>query len=59
MFQGGQYMWLHRKGRRRPQWEPLMAIPERISISPCHVLNAYVNLTAAQAPPGSQLFRSL
>ena len=59
IFQGSQYFWLHRKGRRRPQWEPLMTLPGRAAISPSQVLNTYVRLTSAHAPSGSKVFRAL
>ena len=57
------WLWLQRKGARRPTFEKLMnfsaAQPSLSLICPTAVLLQYVKLTSALAKPGSKLFLSL
>ena len=57
--QGGSLYWLlKRKGRLRPTFEQLMALPER-TMSPSCLLLRYVSLTSGQGSPGGPVFVSL
>ena len=50
-----QYWLLKRKGAKRPGWEALLSLPFP-SVSPVHLLNKYVALTASQGKGGGPVF---
>jgi hypothetical protein len=50
-----QYWLLKRKGAKRPGWEALLSLPLP-SVSPLHLLNAYVAMTASQGKGGGPMF---
>ena len=53
------YVLTQRKGQRTPQWEAMVSLADNPSISPVHLMQAYVRLTSAFAPAGSLLLRQL
>jgi len=56
---GSQVYWkLQRKGQKSPKWEALMTV-ENPLLSPVHLLQRYVQLTATQGHPGGPVFLSL
>ena len=59
----GLWLWLQRKGARRPSFEKLMSLTTQNAalqfVCPTAVVLQYVKLTANLAKPGSKLFLSL
>ena len=58
VFQGKNFILLHRKGAFSPQWQQVLTLPDVPALSPWHVLVAYVALTA-KVPQGSPVLRAL
>ena len=50
-----QYWLLKRKGAKKPGWEALLSLPIP-SVSPVHLINRYVALTASQGKGGDPCF---
>ena len=50
-----QYWLLRRKGAKKPGWEALLSLPIP-TVSPVHLLNKYVALTASQGKVGGPVF---
>jgi hypothetical protein len=53
------FIFLRRKGWVSPKWEQILKFDEIPSLSPFHVMKAYVEKTAKFAPPGGPLLWSL
>ena len=53
------YILTQRKNQKRPQWEAVVRVDNSPSVSPCHLLKSYVQLTALVVPAGSLLLRQL
>ena len=62
-WRGGHWLWLQRKGARRPQFEKLIDLKtSNVALAvlcPVTLVLQYVALTAKWAPAGSKLFLSL
>ena len=58
LMQGATWLWLQRKGQARGHFEKLLQLP-CAALSPAHLLDAYVKLTAERGPQGGPLFVSL
>ena len=53
------FILTQRKGQRGPQWEAVVSTPACPAISPTHLINRYVHLTAHLVPAGSELLRQV
>ena len=53
------FVLVRQKGWRTPKWEQVLSLPSLPSVSPWHLLQAYVALTATHAAPGDLVLRSL
>ena len=59
VLEGQPYLWIRRKGQRRPRFERLVTLPFFPALSPAHLVDRYVAMTAPFVAPGSSMFLAL
>ena len=56
---GVPFVLVQRKGWPHKRWEEVLVMPDHPALSPWHLLKAYVALTSAHCPAGSEVLRAL
>ena len=56
---GVPFILVQRKGWPHKRWEEVLVMPDHPALSPWHLLKAYLALTFAHCPAGSEVLRAL
>ena len=59
MVDNQPFIIIQRKGQKKPQWEPVLQLPQNQELCPWTVLKAYVAKTFGSIPNGSPALRAL